>query len=243
MLVAHRMIGTWTRKVDRFIAVSHFTRTKMVEAGLPEAKIEVKPNFLEVIPPAPQSIPDGHFVFVGRLSEEKGIRTLVNAWKTLPSPAPQLKIIGSGPLDDFVKSAAEAVPCLTVLGARSAAEVLDVVGRAEALIFPSEWYETFGRVAMEAYSVGTPVIASDVGAVAEIVEDGVTGLKFRAGSATDLALKIREFPRNPARRFAMRSAARKTFLARYTAADNLKSLLGIYERALEHALRERALTR
>ena len=215
----------------------------MIEAGLPAAKIEVKSNFLEFVPPLPQSGPDGHFVFVGRLSEEKGIRTLIDAWKTLPSPTPNLKIIGSGPLDDFVRSATEALPSVTALGPQSAADVLGVVGRAQALIFPSEWYETFGRVAMEAYSVGTPVIASDVGAVAEVVEDGVTGLRFRMGSATDLALKVREFLGDPGRRLAMRLAARKKFLGRYTAADNIKSLLGIYERALDHAMRERGLPR
>jgi glycosyltransferase involved in cell wall biosynthesis len=176
---------------------------------------------------------------VGRLSEEKGIRTLVEAWKALPDPVPELKIVGSGPLDEFLKSAAATVPQITLLGGRPPAEVLEIVARAEALIFPSEWYETFGRVAMEAYSVGTPVIGSDVGAVGEIVDDEITGLRFRAGSSADLAAKIRQFLSIPERKVAMRSAARATFLARYTASDNIKLLLEIYQRALAHSAEAR----
>jgi glycosyltransferase involved in cell wall biosynthesis len=235
MLVTHRAIGTWQHRVDRFIAISGFTRTKMIEAGLAPEKIDIKPNFLEIAPPAPGPGKGGYFVYVGRLSEEKGIRTLIDAWKTLPDPIPILKIVGSGPLDEFIKSTAATLPQITLLGGRRPEEVLEIVGRAEALIFPSEWYETFGRVAMEAYAVGTPVIGSDIGAVAEIVEEGITGLRFRAGSAADLALKICQFLIDPERKMAMRSAARETFLSRYTASDNIKLLLGIYDRALAHS--------
>ena len=233
MLMVHRTIGTWTKKVDRFIAISNFTRVKMIEAGLPAEMIDVKPNFLEFIPPEPRASGDGYFVYVGRLSGEKGLRCLLDAWKLLPKPVPGLKIVGRGPLEDLVKSAAAATPEIQALGPKSPEEVLEIVGRAEALVFPSEWYETFGRVAMEAYAVGTPLIASDIGAVAEIVDDGVTGLRFRAGSATDLAAKVQQLASNPDRRAAMRLAARKAFLTRYTAGDNLKMLLAIYERALQ----------
>jgi glycosyltransferase involved in cell wall biosynthesis len=238
MLVAHRMLRTWTNRVDRFIAISNFTRAKMIEAGLPAERIEVKPNFLEAIPPESKSGHENYFVYVGRLSEEKGIRTLIEAWKTLPS-APELKVVGGGPMDGFVREAANALPSVTVLGPRTPSDIIEIVGRAQALIFPSEWYETFGRVAMEAYSVGTPVIASDVGAVAEIVDDGITGLRFRAGSAMDLASKVAAFVGDPAKKTAMRAAARKTFVDRYTAPDNLKMLLGIYERAMARAAQER----
>jgi glycosyltransferase involved in cell wall biosynthesis len=239
MLVMHRAISTWEHRVDRFIAVSGFTRTKMIEAGLSADKVEVKPNFLEFTPRAPGPGGGGYFVYVGRLSEEKGIRTLVEAWKALPAPVPELKIVGSGPLDEFLKSATATVPQITLLGGRPPSEVLEIVARAEALIFPSEWYETFGRVAMEAYSVGTPVIGSDVGAVGEIVDDEITGLRFRAGSSADLAAKIRQFLSIPERKVAMRSAARATFLARYTASDNIKLLLEIYQRALAHSAEAR----
>jgi glycosyltransferase involved in cell wall biosynthesis len=239
MLVTHRAIGTWVRRVNRFIAMSGFARTKMIEAGLPAAKIDVKPNFLEFTPPAPGPGDGGYFVYVGRLSSEKGIRTLIEAWKSLPAPVPALKIIGSGPLDEFAKSAAATIPQITMLGGRSPAEVLEVVGCAEALIFPSEWYETFGRVLIEAYAMGTPVIASDIGAVPEIVKEGVTGLKFRAGSAADLVKKIRQFLGDPARKIAMRFAAREEFLSHYTASDNIKLLRDVYERALENSKKVR----
>jgi glycosyltransferase involved in cell wall biosynthesis len=239
MLVAHRMIGTWTRKVDRFIAVSEFIRTKLVEAGLPPDRVEVKPNFLPVVPAEPGPGAGGYFVYVGRLSQEKGIRTLLEAWKTLRSPVPGLKLVGSGPMDEFVKSVAAQIPQVVVLGPRSAAEVLDIVGRAEALMFPSEWYEGHPRVMIEALSVGTPIIASNVGAITEVVQDGVSGLQFRAGSAVDIAAKVKEFVANRDRISSMRLAARKTFLARYTAGENIKMMLRIYERARAQAARGR----
>jgi glycosyltransferase involved in cell wall biosynthesis len=235
MLVTHRMIGTWMQRVDRFIAVSNFTRTKMIEAGLPAEKVDVKPNFLSTVPPIPGNGAGGYFVYVGRLSEEKGIRTLLNAWKGLPTPPPGLKFVGTGPLHDLVKSASMSMAQVEVLGARQADEVLHIVGQATALIFPSEWYEGHPRVMIESLAVGTPIIASDIGAGAEIVEDGITGYRFRSGSASDLATKIRHFVSNPDQVATMRSAARQTFLSHYTASDNLKMLLGIYERALSHA--------
>ena len=240
MLVAHRTIGTWTRKVDRFIAVSDFIRKKVIEAGLPSDKVEVKPNFLSTVPVEPGPGGGGYFVYVGRLSEEKGIRTLLDAWRILPRPVPGLKLVGSGPMEEFVNAVAATIPQVEVLGSRSANEVLDIVGRAEALVFPSEWYEGHPRVTIEALSVGTPIVASAVGAVREVVEDGVTGLQFRAGSPTDLAARIQEFLANPDRMRAMRSAARNKFLARYTAAGNIKLILGIYERALKTGARGEA---
>jgi glycosyltransferase involved in cell wall biosynthesis len=239
MLVAHRMIGTWSRRVDRYIAVSEFTRLKMIEGGLPADKIDVKPNFLESIPPAPGSGAGGYFAYVGRISKEKGIRTLIEAWRLLPS-RPPLKIIGTGPLDDFVRSAIATMPHITALGACSAVEVQQILAQARALVFPSEWYETFGRVAMEAYSVGTPVIASDIGAVAEIVQDGITGLRFRAGSTTDLAAAVERFLGAPNNSIAMRLAARETFLKKYTPSRNIELLLKIYERAMSAASKRKS---
>jgi len=239
MLVAHRVIGTWTHRVDRFIAVSNFTRAKVVEAGLPAEKVDVKPNFLSDIPTAAGAGDGDYFVYVGRLSEEKGIRTLLDAWKALPSPRPGLKLVGTGPMHEFARGAATVTPELDLLGPREPAQVLEIVGKAQALIFPSEWYEGHPRVTIEALSVGTPIIASDVGAVTEIVEDGVTGLQFRAGDAIDLAGKIQQFSSAPHRKAEMRQAARRSFLKSYTASDNLKLLLGIYDRAMESAARAR----
>jgi glycosyltransferase involved in cell wall biosynthesis len=234
MLVVHRLLGTWTHKVDRFIAVSEFVRTKLVQAGLRGDRVEVKPNFLPVEPAGPGPGDGGYFVYVGRLSVEKGIRTLLEAWKALPAPVPTLKIVGSGPMDRYVRSIAGAFPEIEALGTRTPAEVLDIVARARALVFPSEWYEGHPRVLIEALAVGTPIIASDLGAAAEVVRDQVSGLRFHGGNARDLCTKVGEFIANNERMMAMRSATRETFLARYTAAANLKLILGIYERALRH---------
>ena len=242
MLTTHRMLGTWSTRVDRFIAPSRFTREKMIETGLPPEKIDVKPNFLPSAPAHPGTGGGGYFAYVGRLSKEKGIQTLIDAWKSIPPSGPGLKLVGTGPLEPLLKAAAESMPNVQMMGARTPEEVLSILADAHALIFPSEWYETFGRVAMEAYSVGTPLIASDVGAVAEIVDDGVTGFRFRAGSASDLTEKVQLLLNDRGRLEYMRTAARAAFMNRYTAAENGRLLLDIYRRALEESSSRRPST-
>jgi glycosyltransferase involved in cell wall biosynthesis len=233
MLVTHRVLGTWTRCVDRFIAISRFTRDKMIAAGLPADRIVLKPNFLETPPRASGPGGGGYFVYVGRLSPEKGIRTLLESWKILSPASPTLKIVGTGPLESLARSHASTNPRVEVLGSKTRQEVLEIVGRAEALIVPSECYETFGRAAMEAYSVGTPVIGSDIGAVAEMVTDGESGLHFRTGSPNDLAVKIRQLIERPQQLVTMRQVVRRIFEDRYTETVNLHSLLAIYRSAMQ----------
>jgi glycosyltransferase involved in cell wall biosynthesis len=171
-------------------------------------------------------------MFVGRLSREKGLDVLLPAWERLGPDAPPLKIAGDGPLAADVKAAAARNPRIEWLGWRKSSEVLDYVGRAEMLIFPSGWYETFGNTVMEAYARGTPVIASGHGAPAEIVADGRTGLLFRPGDASDLADKVRVALSDRARLDAMRLAARREFEMKYTAAQNYDQLMAIYHAAL-----------
>jgi glycosyltransferase involved in cell wall biosynthesis len=205
----------------------------MIAAGLPADRIVLKPNFLETPPHAPGPGGGGYFVYVGRLSPEKGIRTLLEGWKILSPVSPTLKIVGTGPLESLARSLALTNPRVEVLGSKTRQEVLEIVGRAEALIVPSECYETFGRAAMEAYSVGTPVIGSDIGAVAEMVTDGESGLHFRTGSPNDLAVKIRHLIERPQQLVAMRQVVRRIFEDRYTETANLNSLLAIYRSAMQ----------
>ena len=233
----HTALGTWRSEVDLFISPSEFTRDKYIESGLiPAERIVVKPNFLAV-DPGPGSGEGGYFLFVGRLSEEKGIASLLAAWSQVP-PTERLEIIGNGPLNQEVRAFADRHPGVTWRGRVSNDEAVQLMGRAKALIFPSVWYETFGRVAMEAFATGTPVIGSDIGAVAEIVAGSQAGMLFEPGNAAELAKAINWAAGEPEAIRNMRRAARATYENKYTAADNYDQLVAAYEGARErHAAR------
>ncbi len=226
MLSTHRAIGTWNNNVDCYIALTEFARQKFIEGGLPAHKIAVKPNF---VAPEPKvgSGQGGYALFVGRLSVEKGLDTLLDAWKQLKTPLP-LKVVGDGPLSTLVTAAVERMPHIEWLGRRPMAEVHQLMGEAQFLIFPSKWYETFGRVAVEAFATGTPVIASKIGAITEIVKSGHTGLHFTPSDPGDLACQVHWMLDHPEHQEEMRRNARATFEANYTATANYAQLMAIY---------------
>jgi glycosyltransferase involved in cell wall biosynthesis len=230
MLSVHRALRTWTQTVDIYVALTGFARDKFVEGGLPAGKILVKPNFVSP-DPGPGQGGGGYALFVGRLAPEKGTRTMLDAWERLRTSVP-LKIVGDGTLKGQVAKAAATHPDVEWLGHRPAAEVHALMREAEMLVFPSEWYETFGRVAAEAFAAGTPVVAADIGAVAELVDHGRTGLKFRPGDPEDLAAQVDRALSHPAQLRRMRGEARAEFEARYTEEINYPKLMEIYETAL-----------
>jgi len=225
----HRALGTWRDRIDVYVALSEFARSLFVAAGISPAKIAIKPN--PVFPDPGVGSGDGGFaLFAGRLSPEKGIGTLLAAWKLLGPQIP-LKIVGDGPLREQVAEASKAAG-VEWLGRRSLSEVYELMGRARCVVVPSEWHEPFGRVVVEAFAKGTPVVASDAGALAELVSDGLTGFHFRAGDPADLARAVRcAFTRDTAVA-AMRLQARKEYEARYTGTANCDLLTEIYSRAI-----------
>ncbi len=231
MNTSHRLAGTWRGKVSVYITPSEFARRKFVEAGFPTEKLVVKPNFL-VRDPGFGSGGGGFALFVGRFSPEKGLDTVLGAWQRLRTRI-NLKLVGEGPLTGDVLRRACTLPGVQLLGQRPRETVYELMGEAAFLVFPSQWYETFGRVAVEAFAKGTPVIASDLGALPELVHHGRTGLLFRPGDADDLAAKVDWFLSHPAEAQRMRQEARAEFLAKYTADRNYQSLMEIYERAIQ----------
>jgi glycosyltransferase involved in cell wall biosynthesis len=227
MLAFHRKLRTWTRAVDRFIALTEFSRGKLIAGGLPAEKIVVKPNFV-ARDPGPGRGRGGYAVFIGRLAPEKGLAVLLDAWSRMPQPI-SLKIVGDGPMANTVRDAAERDPAIEWLGRRSHDEVMAVLGDAAVLVMPSLGYETFGLVIAEAFSRGTPVIASRLGAVGELVDHGRTGLLFTAGDAGDLAAAVGQFWDEPQCATHMRQPARAEFEAKYTRERNYEQLMSIYE--------------
>lgn len=229
MLGVHRAMNTWTKMVDLYICLTEFAKQKFIQAGIPAEKIVVKPNFVSPEPTV-GSGKGGYALFVGRLSVEKGLDTLLAAWEQLGEQIP-LKIVGDGPLADDVLKATKRFPQIEWLGRRPMSEVHDLMGEAKFLVFPSKWYETFGRVAIEAFAKGTPVIAANIGAIAEIVAPGKTGLHFEPGVPEDLANKVKWVLENPEQMAQMRKEARLEFEAKYTLKKNYQQLIEIYTRA------------
>ena len=231
MLTVHRALRTWTEMVDVYVALTEFARNKFIEGGLPAWKTVVKPNFVAPDPGRGQG-GGGYALFVGRLAPEKGTETMLAAWDRLGTRIP-LKIVGDGPLRDRVVEAAARQSNVEWLGHRPMADVHALMGKADMLVFPSQWYETFGRVAAEAFAAGTPVIAANIGAVAELVEHGRTGLKFRPGDPEDLVTQVEWALSHSAELRNMREEVRAEFEAKYTAERNYRALMEIYEAALE----------
>lgn len=231
MIGFHKMLGTWKRKVRTYVAVSEFAREKYIAGGLPAEKIVVRPNLMS-LSPLPGSGRGGYALYVGRLSAEKGIACMLEAWQSAENPLP-LKIAGDGPLKEMVTAAAQKSSAIEYAGLKSLPEVLELMGRAEFLVFPSQWYETMGRTIMESFAVGTPVIASNIGAPASMVEHGVTGFHFPPGDVQALRSLAERCSRNPEEMRALRANARAVFEARYTSDAGAKSLLEIYRAARE----------
>jgi len=225
MVLLHRGLGTWRRKVTRYIALNEFCRTKFIEGGLPAERIDVKPNFVDQ-PNVPQWGMRSGGLYVGRLSVEKGVTTLIKAMQLHPQHGVQ--VVGSGPLESDV---AEAAPGAW-LGVRTLEDVMQRLSKAAFLVLPSACYEGFPRTLVEAYSCGVPVIASRHGSLRELVHEGRTGLLFEPGDAAGLADCIRWAQANPEAMLNMGRAARDEYELRYTPQRNHDQLTEIYRRSI-----------
>lgn len=231
MVGTHRIIGTWQKKVSVFVAVSEFAKQKFIEGGFPPSKILVKPNFVDS--PGLPGAGGPSFLCAARLTEEKGINTLLRAMD-LTNNQVKLDIVGQGPLEAEVRLAAARNPRIRYLGVLPHEDVLDLMGAARCLVFPSEWYETFGRVAVEAYSRGTPVIAANLGAIAELVDEGRTGFHFRAGCSQDLARVMDNVQADTNNLSSMRLEVRREYEGKYTPERNYDMIMSIYQRAIQN---------
>lgn len=231
MQFVHRQIGTWKRVVDRYIAPTEFVRQKFIEAGLPATKIIVKPNFLHTDPGIGQG--RGRYaLFVGRLSPEKGVETLLQAWQRLGEKIP-LKIVGEGPLSEQVAQHSQQVVGIDWLGKLTRPEVIDLMKNAHALIFPSLWYEAFPLVIVEAYASGLPVIASNLGSQSSLIQHQKTGLHFSPGNIDDLVRQVEWSLNHPSEMATMRQATRAEFEMKYTAEQNYAILMDAYKKTIQ----------
>lgn len=236
MLFTHRLMKTWQQTVNLFIAPTEFVRQKFIQGGFQPQRIVVKPNFVDPDPGLGSHNGD-YALFVGRLSVEKGLQTLLAAWKEIGSVIP-LKIIGDGPMSDKIADICRYDSYIEWLGPQSIDRVYAMMGSARVVIVPSQWYETFGRVIIEAYAKGTPVIASNAGAMSEIITHGHTGMLFRLGDPLDLASKVKWLYSHPDDWDQMSRNARAEFETRFTASKNYEILMKIYDMAINSRMHQ-----
>jgi glycosyltransferase involved in cell wall biosynthesis len=238
-LAIHRRCGTYDKRVDHYIALTQFAREKLIAGGLPAERISVKPNFVAPDP----GVREGsgtYALFAGRLTAEKGLHTLLDAWRQLGADFP-LRIAGDGPLRDVLaqRIEIEGIAGATLLGLLSRDAMLRELRGARILVFPSEWYEGMPLTILEAFACGVPVVASRLGGMREMIDDGRTGLLFTPAVPEDLASRVRWALEHESELADLGRAARAEYEARYTEAANLEQLVGVYGQVIERS-RDRA---
>ncbi len=225
----HRRRGTWNDLVDRFITPGDFARRKLAAAGLPEDRIVVRPN--PVLDPGEPRFGGRGAVYVGRLSPEKGVWLLLDAWRRLGG-AP-LCIVGTGPEEEAMRAAATDLPNIRFTGLLSPEAVRKELAQASFAVIPSLSYEIAPLVASEAMAAGRPVVAAHPTALTDIVDDGRTGLHFRVGDAESLAQACRRLLTDSDEAVAMGREARQVYEERFAPDRCLDALLSIYQELID----------
>ncbi len=231
----HRRRRTLARHVHRVIALNTFSRALLVRAGFDQQRITVLPNCADSGNAGMVDVPDEYVLYVGRLSDEKGIMTVMRAAARVPDIP--IKIAGSGPRASDVRAfiAAHALRNVTLLGQLGAGEVQQVIARALALVFASECYENCPLVVINALYAGTPVIAARTGGVPEFVPDGTAGWLFTPGHDDELAARVRWLFAHQAAVIAMRPGVRAWGRTQFAPDRHAAQLCAVYAEAIAAA--------
>ncbi len=226
-LTLHRSIGTF-RKIDRYLAPSVFMRSKMIEAGFPPDRVLIKRHHVDLSQFEPSQQHGGYAVYMGRLSREKGIPIMLEAFAVSP-PIP-LHIFGDGPLKKQIQEQilTRELFHIQVHGFVDSPQRFEWIKKAAFLVFPSEWYENAPFTLIESMSLGVPAVASRIGGITEIIEHGKTGLLFEPGNGEELQTRIREIHSNAELLSGMRKQARQKAEREYGREQAYAALLSVY---------------
>ena len=235
MIATHNVLGTWRKCVDAFIALSDFQKDVFVRAGLPSELIHVKGNFCTAVDkPLPWDQRENTVLFAGRLASYKGLAVLIDAWKMWGTAAPSLRIIGDGPERTTLERACSSNNVnVQFLGAQDTATTRKLISTSRLLVLPSVCYEGFPMTIIEAFSAGVPVVASRMGAIPSIVENGKSGAIVDPSDASALLSAIQRIWMSPGTHEAMSSAAHTRFIENYTAEQHYKRVIEVYTAARE----------
>jgi len=231
MVSIHKKMGTWQRCVDRFICLTEFSKAKFIEAGWPGHKLSVKPNFLRTSASAIHPVKTGA-LYVGRLSEEKGIQVLLDAWEHIDYP---LTVVGDGPLKDLLLK--QKNPNIHYIGFKNSSEVLELLQAAAFIVMPSTWYEGLPMVLIEAFSVGTPAIVSNIGGMKEVVQEQISGMHFKVADSQDLSRQVHMLIKNTQLLSELGEGAKLSYLKNYAEEANCRILIAIYQSAINECKR------
>lgn len=234
MQMFHRYRQTWNTMIDVICIASEFSRNKLISAGMDGSKMMLKPNFAPS-DPGHRKGEGGYAVFVGRLADEKGVPTLVDAWERLQATGLKipLKIIGDGPSCDTVNRLQNKYENVQWLGKLANPEVYEWVGNASCLVFPSAGYESLPKTLIESMAVGTPVVGANIGSIPEVVFDNETGYLFPVGDPEGLADAVQKlFEHESFTRLTMRERCRQEFETRFKRETNYLALIDIYKEAI-----------
>jgi len=229
MISANRRRQTWERDVNAFIVPGEHARALFLRAGLPAERLHVKPNLVhDSGPPATRPSDYQVLAYIGRLSEEKGIGVLLDAWKrTQRKSGARLLIVGEEQIPGAYSR--NAPSNVTFAGRVEPGVVPGMLESVRALVAPSLCYETFGTSVVEAYANGRGAIASNLGSLAHLVDHGRTGLKFQPGNADALARQMELVLDSDTLSDALGTQARAEYVRRFSADINYQKLMNIYD--------------
>jgi len=219
-----------SEKINHFIALSEFSKNKFIANGFDEKKISVKTNFV-YCDDYKYEPHHNYGLYIGHLADYKGVQTLLDAYKNSKN---LLKIIGDGPLLKEVEDAAREYPNIIFLGRMTHEKALSEIRNAKYIVYPAACYETFGRVVIEAFAYGKPVIVSDSGAPKELVVNGKTGYVFKSGDSNDLIAKVQMLIENETLIEGMGKNAREEYDSKYTLERNYNILISIYNKLSQY---------
>jgi len=230
MQSVHKSMGTWSNRITRYIALTRYVRNRLVEGGIPADRIVVKPNFVGSLDVSEEDpgIEGPYAVYVGRLTQDKGADWLARTWVAQNFGMP-LVFVGHGDALDTIVPGNEARIC--PVGKRSLTQTYRIIQGAQMLVQPALWPEPFGRVVVEAYSLGVPVVSARVGGLQELVRDGVTGFTYEAGDDRAFGDAVRA-AMDPARHAAMSAAVRREYEEKYSPDANFGFMMDIYRDAI-----------
>ena len=228
----HKLIRTYQKCIDAFIVFSEFASQKFVAGGLPESKIFIKPNFIDIQTYSKKAESGSYFLFVGRYSKEKNIRFLIESWKSLEEIP--LKLVGDGPEYYDVMNNVQKFNRgnIEILGHQKRTAVFELMKDARALVFPSAWYEGFPMTILEAFSSSLPVIATDLGIMKEMIQHQKNGLLFSLNDRSDFSEKIRWAWKNETEMKIMGEFAYNCAKELYSPQKNISVLTEIYKSLL-----------
>lgn len=224
----------WWSGITRFFCISQAQRRILVRAGMPQERLVVKHNFVADAG-VRRTSPGEHVLYLGRMTEEKGVRLLMAAWDELTAAGGlgvPLVLAGTGPMQDEVARWAAGHADVRYTGLLSRPQCRDLTARSVAVVAPSSWLEAFGLIVVEAMAAGVPAVASAHGAFVELVDDGVTGLLHTPGDHRSLADRLRRMVAEPERNRDMGDAARRRYEQGFTPAVGLDRLVAGYRDAI-----------